>query len=72
MRRSKKTLLDHLICELSEPHRHIQAECLGGFEVNHELKLGRLHHWQVGGLCALKDASCVDADLASFLHTKIV
>ena len=35
----------------------VEAERLGGLEVDHQLELGRLLHRQVGGLLALEDAS---------------
>jgi hypothetical protein len=43
-------LLDHLVGELLHRHRNGQAKRLGGFEVEHEVELGRLQHWQVGRL----------------------
>ena len=36
--------------------RHVEAERLGGLEVDHQLVLGRRLHRQVGGLLALEDA----------------
>ncbi len=38
-------LLDHLVGELLHRHRNGQAKRLGGFEVEHEVELGRLQHW---------------------------
>jgi hypothetical protein len=32
-------LFDHLIGGIQEPFRNRQAECLGGFEIDHELRL---------------------------------
>ena len=32
-----------------------QADCLGGFEVDHQLELRRLLDWQIGGLGSLED-----------------
>src|SRR5262249_40142836 len=32
--------------------------------VNDKLKLGRLHNWQVGGLCTLKNATAIKTDLS--------
>ena len=36
--------------------RHVEAERLGGLEVDHQLVLGRRLHRQVGRLLALEDA----------------
>ena len=42
----------------------VEAERLGGLEVDDQLELGRLHHRQVGGLFALENPADVDAGLA--------
>ena len=42
----------------------VEAERLGGLEVDDQLELGRLLHRQVGRLLALEDTAGVDADLA--------
>src|SRR5262249_50473001 len=39
---SKSNLLDHLIGHRRHTSGHLEAECLGGLEVDHKLKLGRL------------------------------
>ena len=44
--------------------RHGEAERLGGVQVDHQFKLGRLLDRQIGGLRALEDLPGVDADLA--------
>ena len=44
--------------------RDVEAERLGGLEIDHQLELGRLHHRQVGGLLPLEDATRIDACLA--------
>ena len=36
--------------------RHVEAERLGGLEIDHQFVLGRRLHRQVGGLLALEDA----------------
>ena len=38
----------------------VEAERLGGLEVDDQLELGRLHDRQVGGLRALENAADVD------------
>jgi hypothetical protein len=49
-------LFDHLVGACEERGRHREAECLGCFEIDHQLVLsGRLHR-QVGWLLALEDA----------------
>ena len=42
---------------------HLEAERLGGLQVDDELELGRLHDRQVGGLLTLEDPAGIDADL---------
>ena len=34
----------------------VEAERLGGFQIDHQLVLGRGLHWQVGGFLAFEDA----------------
>src|SRR5262245_13786234 len=50
-----RRILDHLI----RPHQHIRwyrdADLLGGYQVNHELKLRGLLDWQIGGLSAFEN-----------------
>src|SRR6516164_3217149 len=48
---------DHLVGESEQPVRHRQPERLGGLEVEHQLELRRLHHWQVGGFLAFENAA---------------
>ena len=42
----------------------VEAERLGGLEVDDQLELGRLHDRQVGRLLALENAAGIDAGLA--------
>ena len=48
---------------------HVEAERLGGLEVDDELELGRLLHRQVGGLLALENAVGVDTRLRRYAST---
>ena len=47
------SLFDYVVSELSELHRHIQAERLGGLEVDYQLELGGRLNWQLAWFCAL-------------------
>jgi len=73
MQRSKLRLFDHLVGEREQPVRNCQAQRLGGFEVEHQLKLDWLHDWQVGWLLAFENATHIEADLTERVcHTGVV
>src|SRR6516164_2883873 len=57
-------LLNDLVRLGGEIRRHLDAERLGGLEVDDELKSGRLHHRQVCRFLPLENSSGVDASLA--------
>src|SRR5215203_1527360 len=63
-----KDLFDHLVGELLECLSYLQAEIFGRFQVDHELKLGRLHHWKFGWFGAVEQTASVDSHLAHHLE----
>ena len=42
----------------------VEAERLGGLEVDDKFKLGRLHHWKIGWVLTFANPTDVDAYLA--------
>ena len=47
--------LDHPVCPRQHVGRNRQADLLGSYQVNHELKLRGLLDWQLGGLGAFEN-----------------
>src|SRR5262245_25534263 len=47
---------DHLVGAGEHGRRQVEPKRLRGFEVDHQVELGRRLHWQVGRLLALEDA----------------
>src|SRR5215471_21484654 len=60
-------LFNDLISAGKERRRHSEAKCLGRLEVDHQLVFGRVLHWKVGGLFALKDAIDVASSLPAWI-----
>jgi len=50
-------LLDHRVGKREQRWRHLDAERLGGLEVDRQFVLGRRLHRQVGRLIALEDSA---------------
>ena len=46
--------LDHLVRPRQHVRRNRQADLLGGFQIDHELELRRLFHWESAGLAPLR------------------
>src|SRR5215471_19802564 len=60
-------LFDHLVGELLERFRYFQPKRTGGFQVNHELELGRLHDRKVSWLRPIEDTADVNPHLTKHL-----
>src|SRR5580704_14641845 len=53
---ARRSLFDHLVGSSEQVRWDGEAECLGSFEINDELKLRRLLHRQVAGMLTFEDA----------------
>ena len=49
-------LFDHLVGTSEQRRWDFEVERLGGFQIDHQLVLGRGLYWQVGGFLAFEDA----------------
>src|SRR5215468_12165142 len=56
--------LDHLVGEREQLVWNIEAQRLGGLEVDHQLEFNRLHHRKVLGLRSIENPLRIDADFA--------
>src|SRR5688572_521328 len=56
MTRTDTVSLDHRVGALLKEHRHVEAERLGGLEVDRQLELDRGLDWQLARFRALEDA----------------
>ena len=52
----KVRLFDHFVGDLLERPGHVEPECLGGLEIDDQLKLCRRLHGEIGRLLTLQDA----------------
>jgi hypothetical protein len=57
---AKGHLINHLVSALLEMQRHVEAERLGGSEVDHELELDRRLDGELARLRAPQDAIHID------------
>ena len=56
MHRSKPLSFNDLVCTGEQSGWHVEAECLGGLEIDDQFELGRRLHRQVGGRLTAQDA----------------
>jgi hypothetical protein len=56
-------LFDHLVGRDQKLRMKLQAERFGCLEVDHELKLDGLNHWEIAWLFALEDSPGIEAGL---------
>ena len=62
-------LFDHLVGNGEHARRTGETERLGRFEVDHQVELSRLHHWQVGGLLAFENPARKNSSLPGHIGT---
>ena len=62
--------IDYLIGAGEHGGRNVEAERLGGFEINDQFVLGRLLHRQVRGFLSTQNATDVDPSLADLLRQR--
>src|SRR5262249_60240256 len=58
-----ETLFDYLIGGDQQLRMKLQAERFSRLEVDHELKLDGLNHWEIAWLFALEDSPSIEAGL---------
>jgi len=62
-KRSFGASFDHLVGDRKYRRRHLDAEHSRRLQIDDEIELGRLQHWQVDRPRALDNAAGIDADL---------
>src|SRR5262245_16849554 len=55
---------DHLVGDREQLGRHVEAERIGGLEVDHQFEFGGLLDREVGRIGAVENLAGIDADLA--------
>jgi hypothetical protein len=70
-KRTLAHLFDHLVRDREQLRGDFDAQRPGGLEINHQLELGWLQYWQIGGLGALENAASVGTRLAIHLGQTI-
>src|SRR5262245_26955940 len=63
------SLFDYLVGHCKQCGRHLETECPGGLEVDHQLELRGLLDGQVSGLGALEDLVHVDSGTPKHIST---
>ena len=59
VQRSKSGLFDHVVGATKQRKRYVEAEALGGFQINDQFDLGGLLNWKVGRLFPLENPTDV-------------
>src|SRR4051812_9910075 len=60
---NSRTSFDHLVRTGDERWRHVEADCLGSFEIYNQFELRRLNDRQLGRLLALEYPADIDTGL---------
>src|SRR5215467_7734605 len=64
-------LFDHVVGALPQEQRHVEAERLGAFQIDHQLELVRSLDGEFARFCALEDAvtiGCCTLELAEWIN----
>src|SRR5215813_1833213 len=67
----QESLFDHVVGALPQEQRHVEAERLGGFQIDHQLELVRSLDGELARFCALEDAvtiGCCTPELAEWIN----